>query len=272
MKTMKTTQRLVLRAKHGLGALLAGAALLCSSRELLSQEPQPPQPQPPQPGPAEEDPKQRMIRLFGEVQKHMDEIDRLLLEASSKRSAEEISTAVRKMEELLRQTEQNQSSTIQKIEEIIRTAPQQQGGGGKGKSKQPQPPQDQNQGQDQQKPQDPGEQGQRDQRSDRPQQLDGSQSDRPQGREPGPEREPGGQQPESNRASDEEGRNQEGPDAARKQGAQRDDPRGNWEVQLPRKQTEVFRNPLRDTQIPDRYHRWIERWRTRPAGGERRNG
>jgi hypothetical protein len=269
---MNLTRCLAARAEHALGALLTGAFLFGSALALGAQEPPQPQPpEPPAPAPAEEDPKQRMIRLFGEVQKHMDEIDRLLLEASSKRSAEEISTAVRKMEELLREAEQNQSSTIQKIEEIIRTAPQQQGGG-KGKSKQQEPPQDQGQPQGEQKPQDPGEQGQRDQRSDRPQQLDGSQSDRPQGREPSSEREQGGREPESNESSEEAGSNLEGPDAARKQGAQRDDPRGNWEVQLPRKQTEVFRNPLRDTQIPDRYHRWIERWRTRPAGGERRSG
>ncbi|MBL8899837.1 MAG: hypothetical protein JNM84_19555 [Planctomycetes bacterium] len=243
-------------------------ALLLLAPLARAQEPQPPLPLP---GGAE-DPKQKMMRLFGEVQKHMDEIDRLLLEASTKRSADEISAAIRKMDELLRAAEKNQASTIEKIDEIIKNAPQQQGGG-KGKQKKPQPPQ-QNDGQPQpQKPEDPGEQSQRDQRSDRPQQLDGSQQGEPKEPKEGqPKPEPGGSQPESDRETDEAGRNQDGSDPARRAGAKRDDARGHWEVQLPRKQTEVFRNPLRDTQIPDRYHRWIERWRSRGAGAERRNG
>jgi hypothetical protein len=254
-------------------ALFCGSGLASAAS---AQDPQPPVPVPI--GGQEEDAKQKMIRLFGEVQKHLDEVDRLLLEASSKRSAEEITAAVRKMDELLREAEKNQASTIEKIDEIIRSAPQQQGSG-KGKSKKPQQPQ-QNQGQPQEPQQpNPGEQGQRDQRSDSPQQLDSSQKgerpqgERPQGEQPGGEQpKEGRQQPESNRSSDEEGQNLGGPESARKEGIQRGDPRGNWEVQLPRKQTEVFRNPLRDTQIPDRYHRWIERWRSRGAGGERRNG
>ena len=93
-------------------------ALLLLAPLTRAQEPQPPLPLP-LPGGAE-DPKQKMMRLFGEVQKHMDEIDRLLLEASTKRSADEISAAIRKMDELLRAAEKNQASTIEKIDEIIK--------------------------------------------------------------------------------------------------------------------------------------------------------
>lgn len=256
---------------------LTSVALLCFAPQALAQEPLPPLPVGPQPAQeGAEDPKQKMIRLFGEVQKHLDEIDRLLLEASTKRSAEEITEALRKMEELLRDAERNQSSTIEKMDELIKTAPQQQSGSGKGPPKKNQPPQEgQGQPQDQKPSQDPGQQGERDQRSDRPQQLDrpqGEQGEKPEGSKPESEQDQKGQQnPNSNRDSDEAGSNIEGPDSSRRSGAQRDDPRGSWEVQLPPKKTEVFRNPLRDTQIPDRYHRWIERWRTRSTGG-RGNG
>jgi hypothetical protein len=206
-------------------------------------------PKPPERAGQEQEAMKKIIRLFNEVDKHLDTIDKLLYEASTRESLEESKEAIRKIDELLKAAEGDQTKAISKMDEIIVLVPRKQGGGGGGQANKPnQNPQDG----EKQKPQDQGEMKNRDIRDDRPQEL---------GQEPQNEK-PSQGEPESNKESDEPGRNIEGPDKREKERILREKQRGSWEVQLPRRETDVFRNNLKDTQIPPRYHKWIERWRS----------
>lgn len=192
---------------------------------------------------------EKITKLFNEVGRDLDEIDRLLLEASSPKAAQRIEETVKKMDSILDSAGQKQGEAADKMGEIIKLVPRQGGGGGGGA--QPPPPSS--------KPQDGQQEGQQpresENRSDKPQELDPNRDSQ------NPQNSNARKQPDSPEEATGDPFQEDGPDQAKKDPGQRQDQAGGWSVHLPPKEVQVFKNHLRDTQIPERYHRMIERWR-----------
>lgn len=192
-------------------------------------------------GPGLPNPQQDEIKeLFHSIEKTLEEIDKLLLDASNENSgsstAENMQKASKKMEELLKKTAEGQQKVSKEIDEILKKLPP---GGGSGnssgnplpdKNKPQKDPQNQGERERDKTPEDPG-QPQPNQQTQEPKSPEDSQARSKNQKTPPPKNPP----PDVNRQENQAGK---------------------W-GDLPPLYQELFRNQKTD-EIPVRYRKQIE--------------
>jgi succinate dehydrogenase flavin-adding protein (antitoxin of CptAB toxin-antitoxin module) len=182
-------------------------------------------------------------QLVERIRRGMREVDHLLLSgAKTKATAAEIEENIRRMEELLRETESKAQSVLQGIDELIKMAKyqqsqQQQGGGG-----QDQPPKDQQQSQnpERQKTQQPEEL--------QPQQQPGSEDQTQNNQKPDSPR-PDHTSPQQQQADQQPPRGERGT-------FERVDTTGRWGILPPKEAEDLQRHNVED--FPQRYRPYME--------------
>jgi len=267
--------------------ILLLAALLLAAPPMLAQQPPTPAPKPevkpeakpdgeqpvihvPLPG-DEEDAHQKMIKLFGEVEKGLQQIDKLLSEAAAgERGAQDahkpLEKAISGINELMKQTQDQGKAVVEGIDKILELAQQQQqqqgqgqgSGQGQGESNsKSQSTQDGQQGQQgEQQGKSPLE-GQRDtttQRESTPDKPGSEKGKQPDGSQPDQ-----GGTPKGNQKSKGDPKNVNGkppPGSATEKNAQGPDARDSWGY-LPEHARDVFRTQG-GGQMPARYREWID--------------
>lgn len=205
---------------------------------------------------AQTDDELRAKELIATIQKEMAEIDRLLLEAdraSPARARDKLEDAVKNIEELLRQVQENQASCVRNIEELVRLTKYQ-------KSNQP------GQGGGQSGEQPPPRNRERERDAD-PEQL--KNQGQPEGARPEPK---GDDRPEhggpDHSPPEQRADGRERPPSERGQ-FEREDTAGRWGF-LPPKVAEVF-NAMREDQFPEKYRRLMEKYYQRENTRESKN-
>lgn len=181
------------------------------------------------------DPREQILELFRKIEKDLQEIDKLLLEAGSVKSAQKNAEAGKEMEKILEQTVEGQKRVVDAIEEILRKLPpdgQSSSGSSssqssQGSNKDPKNPQET---QREQTPFDPGQM---------PQQ---------------------GEEPKSSEKDTSAGRNRPANPPVRPPAdpVNQANEAGKW-GELPPLYQELFRNQKTDD-VPLRYRRWIEQY------------
>jgi hypothetical protein len=218
-----------------------------------------------------EDAHQKMIKLFGEVEKSLAQIDKLLSEAAAgQRGAQDaqkpLEKAVSGINELMKQTQDQGKAVVEGIEKILELAQQQQqqgegqgSGQGQGQSGgKSQKSQDGQQGQQgDQQGKDPLA-GQRDTTTQRESTPDKPGSEKGKQPEGGSQPDQGGT-PKGNKKSNNDPKNTNGktpPGSATEKNAHAPDSRDSWGY-LPEHARDVFRTQG-GGQMPARYREWID--------------
>lgn len=179
------------------------------------------------------DPREQVLELFRKIEKDLQEIDKLLLEAGGSKAAEKSAEAAKAMEELLQKTMEGQKRVARSIDEILRKLPPDgQGSGGSSSQKPPTDPQGQKDPKDAEREKTPLDPGQL---------------------------QPSGQ-PKSPKKDDSVGKNRPANPPPRPPGdpAELSKEGGKW-GELPPLYQELFRNQKTDD-VPLRYRRWIEEY------------
>ncbi|MEZ5979934.1 MAG: hypothetical protein R3F34_17220 [Planctomycetota bacterium] len=222
--------------------------------------------------PPQDDIQERMIKLFGEVEQHLREVDSMLYEASgvdrfeasdgvakwvqnasdnSREAVEKIDELLRLSEELGRQQQQQQQQQQQSSGSGQNSGRQQQSSSSRqnqGRSSRERLDGDPNQASAEQQGRDQGEQQGPDQGGDQEQ---GSQS-----QESGDSQD--GRHPDGDQGSDDEGQQRVGPGERREDGQRSgaDARFGAW-GELPPRTQEIFTNRASDD-MPPQYREWID--------------
>jgi hypothetical protein len=214
------------------------------------------------------DPRQQMIKLFGEVETRLRQIDKLLAEAAAgQRGVQDAQKPLEKaaagIGALVQRTQDEGKAVVEAIDKILELAQQQQqqegqgSGGGMGSSgggKGSQNGQTGQQGEQQGKSPLDGQRDTTTQRENTPDKPGSEKGKTPQGKQPDPSGNPRG-----NQKTDQDGRNTNGktpPGQETEKTAHGPDTRESWGY-LPEHARDVFRTQG-GGQMPARYREWID--------------